>query len=1150
MRTRYLLAPLLAASYAVRLWLAHLGGQDFWPDEARYNSARGAAQAVVQGRARDALVELFGHADHVLFRPAMLPVALVEHWAGGAHPVLVASYLSLFSVGAIFLIWAVARRAGAPESEALWAALLAAASNSLFLYARFYLPYDIALFVLMGALWLALGRASAATSLMTGVAAGLGFLAYNGYWLLGGAVLILHTLLGAGGRKRILTRGAWAGAGLVLSVAAVVGIGVALAGGLGAAYGTFAGTVKQGDFHLGYRVILEYLWYTERGAALVALAGLAYAVFAGLPGGLSGRLGWWLGGAALVVGGLVLFSDVVPVFMVYGRLTRSAVPFACLGAAVGIDRFIGSRGRAERAWAAAAALLIAVLAAWNFSASLRQVFPAGFQRMATRTIEAGSSAGFSFHRMLFAENLWGRPLHYSLPPHRDLLRSAHPMQFRPFQYEGYSAAQRAELNGSDIAMRLVEFDTRFSGPAQAWDGYPGPVRLRMTFGSGDWSHTEPLIASGLTGVGDILLVRYLDPGHLAFGLDHWGSALLMSDPVPVDLSRPHELLISTGDLLPPAGSACYATSPELAGLRRYALVELDGRVVLSRRAEFFASTPKTIYFGSDVIGGSTASGDFTGFVSEFGPAPTEEIVRIAPSSACSEIARHRAAEWAGAVGPLHLQFALPAPGAGLFAGQPLLAIGGPSSSDVLYTVRDGDGTYRVCYDSRGRRLLQSDPIRPAASGVEEMDVCAGSMLPAAGAPVYARVPDFVWMRGRLQVRVNGQLALSEERPFEPVGAQWMALAENTVESSACGAYFQGNMEPVRAIGPENVPSFGSRLSDLLANPDARWGGFTGPLWLRLRFPAGVAGRSEPLLVSGAPGAADSFVVRYEGADRVRFGFEHSGAAALLSEPVEVRPGVDHEVLLSAGALMPPGDSGVYRDAPELLRLMSIVEVTVDGKPVLLGLQAPHPIAGNPVEVGANLLGRARCGSQFHGQIDGLRVAGPLEPLSAGAIDTRLAREGWDGYPGPLRMTLTVPQRRPGMGQPLLTTGYPGGGDFIYLSQEAGGAVRVIQDHWGSALARSEPIALEPGTEHTVALSFGALFPPAGAALYRRHPEYLKLRDRVTVSVDGRTILDAAQLSHPTPPDRITVGTNLIGGSNAGPLFAGTIANLAPAALPP
>ena len=47
------------------------------------------------------------------------------------------------------------------------------------------------------------------------------------------------------------------------------------------------------------------------------------------------------------------------------------------------------------------------------------------------------------------------------------------MQFRPYQYEGFSSAQRAELNSHDLSMRVLETPLALASPDH-WDGYPGP----------------------------------------------------------------------------------------------------------------------------------------------------------------------------------------------------------------------------------------------------------------------------------------------------------------------------------------------------------------------------------------------------------------------------------------------------------------------------------------------------------------------------------------------------------------------------------------------------------------------------------------------------------------------------------------------------
>ncbi len=1141
------LAGILTVSFALRIWLGAGGGQGFWPDESRYGSSVAAALDLSHGRFRDALGDLFGHADHVLFRPLALPAALLSSWTGGSYPALVWGYFALFSVGTIFLIWAIAVRSGASESEALWAAFLASASSSLFIYSRFYLPYDIALAELMAALWLALGRGTPGNSVLTGVVAGLGFLTYNGYWLLCGTVLVLYTALGDGGSRKAVMRGGLAALGLGLSAALVVAAGGAASGRVLSGYAALAASVKQGDFRMGHRVIAEYLWFTERGLALLVLAALAFAVAAGLRSLRAGRLRWWIGGLAMILGGLVFFSDVVPVFMVYGRLTRSAVPFACLAAAQGITLFL-ERRRFRGGWSVGLAVLVVLLAAFNFAAPLRQVFPSEFTVLAEREMRNDRGSGYSFYLLLFAEPLWGKPLRYDLPPHEDLLVRANPMAYRPYQYEGYSAAQRGDLNRLDVSMRLIRFDARLPAEGGDSDGYPGPVRIKVTFRPDEARGPEPLVVCGPKEGADLVFVSYLDSRHVAFGLDHQGAPPLVSAPMEVDFSRPHELVISAGSLVPPPGRGRYGTVPGLEGLRDRLIVEMDGRVAFSTPAAFHASAPGDIVFGANFIGSPTTVTHFTGAVAAFSRVPLDEVAAAVPAAAVAKIARERPAEWAGAPGPLRLRFRLPAAGPGTFASQPLLGIAGPGSSDMLYVEREEGGRFRVGLDSRGRSLLRSEPMSPSPCGWEVMDVFIGSLLPAGGAPVFAHYPGFERMRGLIDVRVNGMPALLGEREFEPALPEGVSLGENAVACSLCCVRFQGDMAPARAIGPESLPAFGTRLFEMLENPDDAWEGRTGPIMLRVRFPGGPSGTTEPLLVSGVTGAGDALSVRYDDDTHLRFLLEHEGGDPVVSRPVPVRPGEVSEVLLSTGALMPPEGAGIYEDSPDLLRLRAMAEVAVNGRAVLVAWQAPHPAEARQVELGANSIGVGASGARFHGTIDGLRVARLADAFEEGALGPGLARPGWEGYPGPLRLRLSVADERPGSGRPIVTSGFPGIGDFVFLEFGSDGLARIVLDHWGAPLVRSEGFRMPARTEHELILSFGALFPPPQCALYVREPELLRLRSMLVVLVDGRRVLASAEPCHPTPAGRIILGANLIGGSSTGPVFDGSIAGVGAAPL--
>jgi hypothetical protein len=966
-RTR--LAALLAASYGLRVWLAISGGQAFWPDESRYGISQQAAYELAHRHWRLALEALLGGAGHVFFRWVGLPVACVEYAVGGYHPALAACYFGLFSVGAIYLVWAVAKRAGGGESEALWAAFFAAASNSLFYYSRHYLPYDAALFAMLVALWLALGPWSPATALLAGIVAGFGFLTYNGYWLLGACVLVLYAAIGAGGTRLLAARACLAFAGLVLPIALFLAMGAAVSSSVLHSYLEFAGSVKQGDFHVGFRVVPEYLWRSEGPLLVVLLAAFGCSLVPAR-GGLDRRRIWWWGASvAFLYLGLVFFSDVVPALMVYGRLSRCLVPFLCLGAGAGAARFLAGRGKSRRAWSAAALLLVLLLAAANLAVPLGQVFPVQFQQILERQASRLPAGKYYFLRAVNTGTLWGRPLQgvARRPGEEQLLRWPNPLQFRPYQFEGFTQAQRLLLNSNDLAMQVFGLPMR-PGLSGTWDGYPGPVRMTVRFPRDRSSFTEPLLSSGRTGSGDTVFVRYVDAGHVALGADHWGSPAVVSGPVPVDLDRPHELVISWGSLLPPPGSPIYGREPGLELMRGHLLVELDGRVVLSRHAESFAPRKESIHFGVNLIGASSSELYFTGLAEDFGPAPFDEVARSVPVLAAAQIARDRSSEWSGAVGPVRMRFSLPPRAPGPDEGQPFLSIVGPRVRQVLLVVRSGEKVL-IGLDNMGTGGTWSPPMDPSPSGEYEVDLCVGALLPASGAPLYGRAPTFVAMRKMIYVSLNHRLALFAEMPAAQDAECRAVFGANVPGSSACAPFFGGEITSIKAIELEDIPAGRLAASDLaarLARPG--WDGYTGPLRFSIAFGAGRQGEGQPILSTGVTGRGDIVFVRYDAGGMARICVDHWGAPLMASDSFDLVPGATHDLTLSLGSLFPPGAVPLPEGDEGFGSLRSRIRVCLDGRRILDRGEASYPTLPEWVTIGSNFLGGSTTGPVFLGEI--------------------------------------------------------------------------------------------------------------------------------------------------------------------------------------
>jgi len=117
-----------------------------------------------------------------------------------------------------------------------------------------------------------------------------------------------------------------------------------------------------------------------------------------------------------------------------------------------------------------------------------------------------------------------------------------------------SAPEMTELGADRDDLR------RFSGrilSVQPLELSPPPIplpsrRLDLTLTlAASWAgRAFPLVSTGQTGLGDTLFVRVLSATLIQFGYDHWGTAPVLSPPVPWTMDRAQALEIQ----LPPAGA--------------------------------------------------------------------------------------------------------------------------------------------------------------------------------------------------------------------------------------------------------------------------------------------------------------------------------------------------------------------------------------------------------------------------------------------------------------------------------------------------------------------------------------------------------------------------------------------------------------------
>ncbi|MET0618623.1 MAG: glycosyltransferase family 39 protein [Thermoanaerobaculia bacterium] len=453
---RRLLFGLLGAAVVLRVALVLSGGQKFWPDEIRYDRARAATEALWQGdlaAARRAVA----HPEHSLFSIIGLLPAAIEQVAGRDDRIP-SLFFSLFSVMSIALLYGLVRQLGESEPAACLAALLLGLSTTHLYYARHLLPYDAAMAFGLGALTAAVRPTSNLKgTVLCGVLAGATLLTYNGYFLLAGSALVMNVLWASSRRDAARRLGVGAAA-CALPLAATTVVGTLQNGDFLRGWGDFITGVTQGKFAEGWRLPFSYLWHAEHLLTALWAAAFLFAAVRLVRGDRSRAFLFGVAGILLIYAGLVVGSVSLRKFVVYGRLVRQLVPFACVLSAVAIQRIAatGSRGRIVGRAAVVGAIC---QAAWNFHPPLVQVFPADFRRMAAEIPNPGRRP----RMLLYADFIYPKPV---LPPAEGavLLARRHPLQFLPYQYEGYGPDVREDLRTVNIEMRLVEAPLR-SGPA-------------------------------------------------------------------------------------------------------------------------------------------------------------------------------------------------------------------------------------------------------------------------------------------------------------------------------------------------------------------------------------------------------------------------------------------------------------------------------------------------------------------------------------------------------------------------------------------------------------------------------------------------------------------------------------------------------------
>ena len=470
-KSGYRVAGILIVSILVRWALIFQGGQYYFSDEQRYQTSQAMIELLLQGKAQEAGLQLFSTPEHLGFKVIGMIPALLERIVGSSL-VLPVIFFSLFSVLNLYLIFLLSKRVGASPRDALFALMFAALSQSLFYYSRHFMPYDIAMTFGLLAIYAGLvDKPGISAAVACGALSFLCFITYNGYWTLAVLAMFIHLFHKIQMVQDILQRCIFVGLGFSLPVVAVMVCSTRFGINFIEAHGRFAGTITQGSYDEGWILPFVYFWHTEHFLFII-LALLA--VFAFLTAKSRTPVALWGRCIVFIYVCLVVPSVFLHSFVVYGRLVRQIMPFLILLAASGFGLLSRELQPAGQKIAQIALLMIFIQSIWNFSNTFRVAYPRDF----VRDIQAQyPEFTFSPKRFLFgapevcehngyamqnAKYFLAAPETALTVPGQTLLAASHPVNYLPYQYEGYTPEQRQAFRQSKLRMVFYELHPEFA----------------------------------------------------------------------------------------------------------------------------------------------------------------------------------------------------------------------------------------------------------------------------------------------------------------------------------------------------------------------------------------------------------------------------------------------------------------------------------------------------------------------------------------------------------------------------------------------------------------------------------------------------------------------------------------------------------------
>lgn len=322
------------------------------------------------------------------------------------------------------------------------------------------------------------------------------------------------------------------------------------------------------------------------------------------------------------------------------------------------------------------------------------------------------------------------------------------------------AALKTDAGIEPSEYRLVERSGRFlllkrqaeTGPAPRAEAAiipgeaHGQIRLRARFPAPFASLSEPLLAVGAPGRGELFFVRYFDNDQLALGFADRTAAVYLSAPVAYEPGREYEMGFFSDGLLPAEADGGSVDPAQRLRYQNVVAISWNGKSILNSRARHFpVESGAGIYLGQNVGQTAGVGAVFTGDI-------------LAASRGGYPVPATGAASDCGAI---RLVVDLSGTAAGV--PEPLLVVGMTGEATLVYLRLLPGGQARVGVEFWGVGAPESEPFALANPGRAEIVVQLPGLYPPEDDIRWGGVPAArqQMLRTSFRVVVDGVARLAE-----------------------------------------------------------------------------------------------------------------------------------------------------------------------------------------------------------------------------------------------------------------------------------------------------------------------------------------------------------------------------------------------------